>query len=258
VSRALVIAAAGVVIVGGGIGLFVVLSPAPATRTAPPAATAPRPVTPPRETTPAPAIAPDESRSKPARRPPAKPDAPASPVVTPPAAPAPDTGILTIDADVAGAQVFLDRVFIGAAPVVARDVKPGSHRLNVSAEGYDGYADTIEVSPGPRDIRVKFKEVRLNLSIEVVHKHRIGSCKGRLTATPQGLRYEASNAEDAFTTPLLDLETFQMDYLAKNLKVQAKKGRRFDFTDPEGNADRLFVFHRDVDKARERLKKGDL
>jgi len=26
---------------------------------------------------------------------------------------------------------------------------------------------------------------------------------------------------------------------------------------PEGNADHLFVFHRDVDKARDRLKKGD-
>ena len=31
----------------------------------------------------------------------------------------------------------------------------------------------------------------------------------------------------------------------------------FYFTDPEGNADRLFVFHRDVDKARSRLAKGD-
>ena len=35
------------------------------------------------------------------------------------------------------------------------------------------------------------------------------------------------------------------------------KGKLFNFTDPEGNADRLFVFHRDVDKARARLKKGD-
>ena len=28
-------------------------------------------------------------------------------------------------------------------------------------------------------------------------------------------------------------------------------------TFPDGNADRLFVFHRDVDKARQRLAKGD-
>ena len=50
---------------------------------------------------------------------------------------------------------------------------------------------------------------------------------------------------------------FQVDYLSKNLRVQPRKGKRYDFTDPDGNADRLFVFHRDVDRARERLKKGE-
>ena len=45
-----------------------------------------------------------------------------------------------------------------------------------------------------------------------------------------------------------------MDYLAKNLRVKLPKGRQFNFTDPEGNADRLFVFHRDVDKARAAAK----
>jgi len=39
--------------------------------------------------------------------------------------------------------------------------------------------------------------------------------------------------------------------------VAARNGKRYDFTDPDGNADRLFVFHRDVDKARERLRSGD-
>ena len=57
--------------------------------------------------------------------------------------------------------------------------------------------------------------------------------------------------------PLLALETFQVDYLDKNLRIQPRKGKRYDFTDPDGNADRLFVFHRDVERARERLKKGD-
>ena len=91
----------------------------------------------------------------------------------------------------------------------------------------------------------------------MVHKHRIGSCKGRLVATPQGLRYETSNKDDAFSVALLDLGTFQVDYLEKNLRVVARSGKRYDFTDPDGNADRLFVFHRDVDKARQRLGKGD-
>ena len=82
-------------------------------------------------------------------------------------------------------------------------------------------------------------------------------CTGRLIATPQGLRYETPDKEDAFTTSLLDLDTFEVDYLEKNLRIKPTKGKRYDFTDPQGNADRLFVFHRDVDKARQRLKKGD-
>ena len=85
----------------------------------------------------------------------------------------------------------------------------------------------------------------------------MGSCQGRLLATPQGLRYETTDKEDAFTASMADLETFQIDYLEKNLKVKLRKGKQFNFTDPDGNADRLFVFHRDVEKARERLKKGD-
>ena len=99
--------------------------------------------------------------------------------------------------------------------------------------------------------------MRLSAGIDVIHKHRIGSCKGRLVATAQGLRYETADKDDAFTVPLVALEVFQVDYLDKNLRVKLPKGRQFNFTDPDGNADRLFVFQRDVDKARERLKKGD-
>ena len=93
--------------------------------------------------------------------------------------------------------------------------------------------------------------------MDVVHKHGIGSCRGRLVATAQGLRYETTNKDDAFSASLTALEIFQVDYLEKNLKVKLAKGRQFNFTDPDGNADRLFVFQRDVEKARERLKKGD-
>jgi hypothetical protein len=45
-----------------------------------------------------------------------------------------------------------------------------------------------------------------------------------------------------------------VDYLAKELRVKLKKGKRYEFTDPDANADRLFVFQRDVDKVRQRLK----
>ena len=192
-----------------------------------------------------------------ARRAPAAKAEPApAPAEAPIAAPI-SVGVLRIDSDVPGAQVFIDREFIGAAPVTAASVKPGTHRINVSAEGYDGVAETIEVSPGPRDLMIKLREVRLDAKLDVVHKHRLGECKGRLIATPQGMRYETTDKDDAFVAPLGDLDTFGVDYLEKNLRVKLRKGKQFNFTDPEGNADRLFVFHRDVEKARERLKRGD-
>ena len=99
----------------------------------------------------------------------------------------------------------------------------------------------------------KCLEVRLDAALAVVHKHRIGSCEGRLVATADGIRYETTNKEDGFTAPLADMETFQVDYQARNLRIRIRKGRQFNFTDPDDNADRLFVFHRDVERARQRL-----
>jgi hypothetical protein len=202
-----------------------------------------------------------ESRpEEPAEPTPAEPEAPApvpEPAPAPEAPPVPAMGLLRIEADVPGAQVFLDRRFVGVAPVTAEDVTPGTHQLNVSAEGYEGIVMPVEVTAGRREIAVRFREVRLNASIDVVHRHGVGSCRGRLTATPAGIKYETSNRDDAFSAGLLDLETFQVDYLAKNLRLRLAKGRQFNFTDPDGNADRLFVFHRDVDRARERLRKGE-
>ena len=220
-------------------------------------ATASAPVTAP---APAPAPATPAAKPEPARRraaPELEAAAPVAEAPPPVVETAPTAGLLRIDSDVPGAQVFIDRQFVGATPAVAENVAPGTHQLNVSAQGFDSVATSIEVAPGEREILIKLREVRLDSSAAVVHKHAIGSCSGRLVATPHGIRYETSNRGDAFTAPLLDLETFQVDYLEKNLRVKLPKGRQFNFTDPEGNADRLFVFHRDVEKARERLKKGD-
>ena len=241
-----------------GIGAFFLLSstPKPATvestvdRSPPPPA--------PRATPPAPAPAPPTEASRP-REPRPRTSTP-SPAATPNApveTAAADAVTLRIETDVPDAQVFVDRVFLGKSPVTTTDVKAGSHQLNVSATGFDGVAQSIDVKPGTQQVTVKLREVRLNASIDVVHKHRMGSCKGRLVATPQGLRYDTIDKDDGFRTGLLDLDGFEVDYLEKNLRIRLKGGKRFDFTDPGGNADHLFVFHRDVEKARERLKKGD-
>ena len=183
---------------------------------------------------------------------------PAPKAETAPPAPeaAPTTGTLHIDSDVPGAQVFIDRVFIGAAPVMAKDVMPGQHRLNVSAAGFDAYADTIDVVAGPRDITIRLKDVKLDAKIEVVHKHAFGSCKGTFFATVQGIRYETANTGDAFSAAFADIATFEVDYIEKNLKVKLRSGKQYNFTDAEGNADRLYLFHGEVNGVRERLKKG--
>lgn len=254
--RVLVFAVLALIVLG--VGAFMLLGPtakpAPVESTANrPAAPAPAPRATPPPPAPAPAEAPRPREARPRTPPPAAEPTPAAPVEVPAA----DAVTLRIETDVPDAQVFVDRVFLGKSPVTTTDVKAGSHQLNVSATGFDGVAQSIDVKPGTQQVTVKLREVRLNASIDVIHKHRMGSCKGRLIATPQGLRYETTDKDDGFRTGLLDLDGFEVDYLEKNLRIRLKGGKRLDFTDPAGNADHLFVFQRDVEKARERLKKGD-
>ena len=159
---------------------------------------------------------------------------------------------LHVRADVAGAQVFLDRKFLGEAPVSVRDIEPGRHRINVSAKGYEGYAEDIEITAGAREVVVSFKEVRLDESLAVKHKHGMGSCSGQLAATPEGLRYETQHDKDEFTAPFSTLEPLEVDYLKKNLRVKLRGGRKYNFT--AESADDLLVFQKAVEAARERLQ----
>jgi PEGA domain-containing protein len=231
------------------IGVLVILSSRrtsvePEKPAAAPASTAPRPTSP--------SASPDRPAAAP--RPAARAAKPGSSAPEPPVVEAPlESGTLRIDADVPKAQVFIDRQFVGTTPLTAENVKPGTHQVNVTAEGFDGIAQTIDVEPGPRDLAFRFREVRLDATLAVVHKHRMGSCQGRLVATADGIRYETADKDDAFSASLNDLEAFQVDYQDKNLRIKLRKGKQFNFTDPDGNADRLFVFHRDVEKARQRL-----
>lgn len=137
---------------------------------------------------------------------------------------------------------------------MTREVTAGTKTLNVSAEGHDGVVRTIEIAADePTSVEVRLKEVRLDVRIPVVHKHRMGRCEGRLVAGVDGLRYETANANDGFVLAFGDVEVFEVDYLEKNLRVKQRGGRTWNFTDPEGQADPLFVFHRDVERARARL-----
>lgn len=158
---------------------------------------------------------------------------------------------LRVDSDVAGAQVFVDHQLRGRTPLRLRDVAAGSHRVNVTADGYDMQALDVTVD-GPTRVSVSFKEVRLDEALAVVHKHGLGSCEGRLSATPRGLRYAPSKGGHGFDVPLGALQVFEVDYLKKELRAKAA-GRSYTFTTRDGNADALLSFQQKVSAARARL-----
>ena len=156
-----------------------------------------------------------------------------------------------------GAAVFLNRAFVGNTPLSLDRLEPGTKQVQLTAEGFDSIQRTIELAPGENNISLRIKEVSLNARTVVVHKHGMGSCEGTLTASLDGLKYDSTNKGDAFTLPYAQVETFVVDYLQKNLRVKQRGGKTWNFTDRQAdNADRLFVFHRDVQAARDKLAKG--
>jgi hypothetical protein len=156
-----------------------------------------------------------------------------------------------VQSDVTGASVFLDRQYVGTTPLTLQNLTTGTKRINVTAEGHDGYADTIELSEGTNKVNVEFRRVRLNASVPVVHKHGMGSCQGTLAASVRGLTYDTANKGDAFVLTFDEIDQFDVVYMKKNLRIRRRGGKTWNFTNE--SADALFVFHRDVAKAREKL-----
>ena len=163
--------------------------------------------------------------------------------------------LLRVASDVPGASVFLDRRYVGTTPFEVIEVSPGPHRLNVSAEGYEGFVRNIEIGDEPISIDVRFLEIRLDASVPVTHKHRFGSCAGILRADLDGIHYETTD-DDAFSIPLRAIERHETDYLERTLTLTRREGRTYNFTVEEDLVDALFVFHRDVEQTRDRLAGG--
>ena len=247
-NKTLIVGGAVIVILILGVVLLFRDNPPPAD-TETPVATAPAPRVVPKKTEP------DVSRAEvPRKETPVKKSEPGR---SEPAAPAaPTLASLTLESDVPGASVFIDRQYVGTTPLTLAKLEPGSKRVQLTATGYDSIQRTIELVPGPNVVSMRIKEITLNARTPVVHKHGMGSCEGTLVATLDGLRYETSNRNDAFTLPYARVETFAVDYLEKNLRVKQRGGRTWNFTDKNDNADPLFVFHRDVEAARKKLADG--
>ena len=220
----------------------------PPAEPAPSVTPAPEPADDPKEE---PAPAPRETR--PTRTPAPAAEAPPRPVETARSEPR----LLRVTGDVPGADVFVNRTFVGKAPFETRDITAGTHQINVSAPGYDGVSERVEVAEsGTTEMKFSLKTVRLDAAVDVVHRHAMGSCEGRLSATPAGLRFTPREGRDGFVTALSALEEFTVDYQDKRLRVKVKGGRTFNFTTRAPNADPLLVFHRDVEKARAQLAGG--
>jgi hypothetical protein len=218
----------------------------PAVRPTPPAAPAAKAPAP----SPPPPVTPAPAAARPAPKP-ARPSGKAEP--EPPVA-TPAKPFLRVSSDVDGAHVFVDRRYVGNTPLDTSEVTAGRHQVNVSAEGYDPVSEAVDVAEtGATNVRVSLKTVRLDASVAVVHKHAMGSCEGSLGADPAGIRYETSNAADAFAMPLSDLEVFTVDYAQKILKVKKRGGRTWNFTTKAPSADALLSFQHDVDRARQKL-----
>jgi len=245
-SRAGRVALIGLIVIGCGVAAYFsmppVEEPTPVSATADPPAPAPPP-------SPASDSDPDPVAPRPATESVPEP-AVAAEVAPPPAVRL--EPILRVESDVPGASVFLDRAYLGTTPFETTAVPLGPHRLVVSASGHDGFARNIEIGDEPVVIDVRFLEIRLDTSVTVVHKHRFGSCEGVLHANLDGMHYETTD-DDAFSIPLTEIDRHEIDYLEHTLTLKHREGRTYNFTDEQDTADALFVFHRDVERARTRL-----
>jgi PKD repeat protein len=75
------------------------------------------------------------------------------PVSPPPSVP----GNLTVRSTPAGANVYIDGEKVGTTPVQVQDLKPGSHKLLLTLQGYGDISQTIDVTGGSdREVSVDF------------------------------------------------------------------------------------------------------
>ena len=184
-----------------------------------------------------------------------------APEAAAPPEPAPATvsskPLLRVAGDVAGADVFVDRIFVGKTPFETRDITAGSHQINVSAEGYR--RDVATGGGGrPRahrsDLLAQGRRARQRRAGRAQAPARV--VRRAVAASPAGCASRQTSGDDAFQAPLTGLETLAVNYEEKELRLKLKGGKNFTFTTRADNADPLVVFHRDVEKARKKLAGG--
>jgi hypothetical protein len=113
-----------------------------------------------------------------------------------------------------------------------------------------GTPSSADPSAAPSKPGTQPDVVRLDASVPVVHKHRLGSCEGTLRATSNGLTYATPDRDDAFRLAFGEVDQFELVQDRRNLRVRQRGGRTWNFTGRGENPAGLIAFHRQVERTR--------
>ena len=154
-----------------------------------------------------------------------------------------------VDAALVGIAVVLAVVWylLRVAPAVP---EPAAAMAPPFAPGAPGASVTAAASPSPSPgvPGVSAGGPVAVATIEVVHKHTLGSCRGRLSGTATALRYEPTRPGDGFDVPRAAVERLEADPRKKVLVVKLRGGRTYNFTEPAGRAEALVSFQKALAK----------
>ena len=163
--------------------------------------------------------------------------------------------------------MYLNGNRVGRTPHKATPLAPGDYDVTVVHEGYETFEQQVRVETQDDSFHAALRpmsaensarkeaaaeaeaeeeeaepaDIRgLGETVAVKHKHRIGSCKGVLRASGEGLSYDTDH-KDTFFAAYADVEELNLDKSKLTLKV--RDGKKYDFTEQNGNEEALAAFH---------------
>jgi hypothetical protein len=143
---------------------------------------------------------------------------------------------------------------VAAPPASTVDTAPSGGSANAPTPAGVGSGSTA--TPATRAPAVSRAPVTASTSsttgaeVPVVHKHRFGDCEGTLRAVGGTLIYSTTHKEDGFRLAFADIEGFDVDAAAKNLRIRRRGGRTWNFTTRSESATALVAFHTAAARAR--------
>ena len=154
-------------------------------------------------------------------------------------------------------EVFIDRRYAGTTPFESYEVEPGRHRINVSAPGYEGHAEDVEITAELTAVDVRFRQNPAGPA----HPGR-PQAPFRPTARATSWPRRAGSPTRPTTTTRsrcawTDSRSSRSTTWRTTCGSRCGADGPTNFTDGEENADTLFVFHRAVEEARGRLARGE-